>query len=64
MSPEFWIGLAAGVLLAAAIGAIVIANRRTPGDLWDWSEEAYQPRRDEPRAITRIHSNNIDWEIR
>lgn len=63
MTPDFWIGLLLGAVALSAIGGILLINRRRPGDLWEWSEEAYQPRNDQPRAITRITSRDIDWEI-
>lgn len=62
MSPDFWIGLAVG-LVATCAAIIINAFRPTPGDIWDWKEQAYEPD-DQPRAITRIRSNDIDWEIR
>jgi hypothetical protein len=37
-----------------------------PKGIYDWEEEAYRPRphREEPRAITRLTSTEIDWEIK
>lgn len=53
--------------LAAAVGILIYTSRRRPGDIWDWSEDAYTPQRtppsDTPRAVTRIRSRNIYWEI-
>lgn len=49
---------------AAFIAALVHFNRREPAEPHDWTEEAYQPRHDQPRAITRIHANDLDWEIK
>lgn len=63
MTPEFWIGLAIGLVIASA-ALLVHVFRRRPGEIRDWSEEAYQPRHAQPRAITRIQSSDIDWEIR
>jgi hypothetical protein len=66
---EFWAGMFAG----AAIMAIGIAGatvlelfpaRTKKDDIWEWDPEAYEPRVDQPRAITRITSNQIDWEIK
>lgn len=51
-------------VLIAALIALYVLFRRRPGDIWEWSEDAYEPRRDEPRAITRIRSNQIEWEIK
>lgn len=50
--------------LAAALAAAVYASRQSPSEIWEWEEKSYQPRSNEPRAVTRIHSKNIDWEIR
>jgi hypothetical protein len=69
MTVEFWFGLAAGVLLSAAAAYFIHIKGSEGDDLWDWSEEAYEPpkaepRSEQPRAVTRITSNHIDWEIR
>lgn len=64
MTVEFLIGMFAGAVLSFLPVLLIYLNRRAPGDIWDWSEDAYEPRRSEPRAITRVTSNNIDWEIK
>ena len=51
-------------VFVAALVALHLLLRRRPGDIWDWTEDAYQPsRQDAPKAITRIRSKNIYWEI-
>lgn len=54
-------------VLIVALVALYVLLRRRPGDIWEWSEDAYKPvrelPRDAPRAITRIRSRNIYWEI-
>lgn len=50
--------------VAPLVAVLVYLNRPKPGDIWEWADEAYEPRRDEPRAITRVKSNDIYWEIR
>lgn len=62
MSPDLWIGIAIG-LAASAMAAVIYALRPTAGDVWDWSEQAYEPE-EQPRAVTRLTSSEIDWEIR
>lgn len=57
------LAFAAGAI-AALIAAFVHLKSRDSDEPHDWSEEAYQPRLDQPRAITRVKSNNIFWEIR
>lgn len=60
-----------GIIVVAFVLAVLVAfrfaPRRTVDDIWEWSEHAYQPpqdkRRNEPRAVTRIRSNHIHWEI-
>ena len=66
MNIDFWIGFSFGVLCSAAVFVLFAFYywRELSGDIEDWSEEAYEPRRDQPRAVTRIHSNDLDWEIR
>lgn len=55
--------VACAVLIAAFIAVYALLRRR-PGDIWEWSEDAYEPpRQDAPKAITRIRSKNIYWEI-
>jgi hypothetical protein len=49
---------------AAVVAALVHINRKTSGDIWDWADEAYEPRHDQPRPVTRVKSNQIEWEIR
>jgi hypothetical protein len=49
---------------ATFIAALVYINRREPDEPLDWTEEAYQPRLDQPRAVTRIKSNDIFWEVK
>lgn len=51
-------------VLIAALIALYFIMRRRPGDIWDWTEDAYEPRQDAPRAVTRITSNQIEWEIK
>jgi len=58
-------------LLAFGIGAALLAaairySRDEPyyDRIEDWQEESWQPRSDAPRAITRIRSNQLDWEIK
>jgi hypothetical protein len=55
------------LILAYACGAATTAGLmlalkyfRPRREIIDWTEEAYN----KPRAITRIHSNNFDWEIK
>lgn len=62
--------LSGTVVVAVLIAAFIImffAVRRRSGDIWDWSEDAYTPQRtqphDAPRAVTRIRSKNVYWEI-
>lgn len=57
--------VACAVLIATFIAVYALLRRR-PGDIWEWSEDAYQPRvtaENQPRAITRIKSKDISWEI-
>lgn len=60
-------GILVFAALIAAVVFIVFTLRRRPGDIWEWSEVAYEPVReppiDAPRAITRIRSRDIYWEI-
>jgi hypothetical protein len=55
-------------IIAFAAGAAffaVVAHfaRQEPHEPLDWTEAAYHPRHDQPRAVTRIKSNSIYWEI-
>ena len=69
MMTDFYIGLAMGVCVAILIGAslsvliVMLSGRKLMDDIEDWSEKAYEPRRDQPRAITRVKSSDIEWEI-
>ena len=61
----FLIGLFIGGAFTACAMYIFI-NRVTDDDdeIDDWSEDFYQQRLEEPRAVTRIKSNQLDWEIK
>lgn len=62
----FLIGLFIGAAFTAC-AMYVFINRMSESDddeLEDWSEEFYQQRLEEPRAVTRIKSNQLDWEIK
>lgn len=54
-------------VFVAALIALYVLLRRRPGDIWDWTEDAYQPQRtqsqDARRSVTRIRSRHIYWEI-
>jgi hypothetical protein len=51
-------GVAAGL-----VGGAVFAWWREPmPDIPEWDESYFRDER--PRAVTRIHSNDLDWEIK
>lgn len=57
------------LILALGVGAALLAAavyhaRSKPDDIWEWEEESYRPRSDAPRAITRMKSADLDWEIK
>lgn len=58
---EFTVGLICGAL---SVGWIMLMLRvfRPHREITDWTEEAY--RRNQPRAITRVHAIDLDWEIK
>lgn len=56
----FGCGVGAGFLA----GAIFKRWREEAADPLDWTAAAYEPRHDQPRVVTRIHSNELDWEIK
>lgn len=62
----FLIGLFIGAVFSGCAMYIFINRVRGDDDeeLEDWSEEFYQNRLEEPRAVTRIKSNQLDWEIK
>lgn len=64
MSVEFWMGLLAGAVLAALATLYLATRRRELGEPLDWTDAAYEPRHEQPRAITRIKSADLDWEIK
>lgn len=57
------------LILALGVGAALLAAavyhaRSEPDDIWEWEEDSYRPCSDAPRAITRVRSNQLDWEIK
>lgn len=64
MDPIVLAVLAFAAGAASAVIVSVFLNRRELDEPLDWTEAAYEPRHEQPRAVTRIHSNDLDWEIR
>lgn len=62
MTPDFWIGLAFGAVIVAS-ALLFHAFRPRPGDIREWSDEEYEPQAIQPRAVTRIQSKDLNWEI-
>lgn len=56
---EFILGTVFGSVSAAAL-MMILSRFRPAREIEDWTEEAYN----KPRAITRVHSGNLDWEIK
>lgn len=60
--------VALGLLMVgcAAFIAVVLyltRPRRQRKEISEWSEDHYEPRRQEPRAVTRLTKDDITWEI-
>lgn len=60
--------IVSGILVVAAlivaVAAVYFMLRPRPDDLFEWTDAAYEPPHSEPpRAITRIRSKDISWEI-
>lgn len=56
--------LGCGVAAGFIAGLLFSRCREEPSEPPVWTEEAYEPHHDKPRAVTRIHSNELDWEIK
>lgn len=59
--------IVATAIVIAALVALHFLLRQSRDEIWEWSDEAYRPepvRDPEARAVTRIKSRDIYWEIK
>ena len=60
----FLLGAITGIAIVSAVAAVLFDNYRNRAPATRQVIPEFSPRRHPPRAITRIHSNDIFWEIR